>query len=99
MQSLARLWYSQQKQARELQSRNTGWCGGRVPLAPWARSKAQTSGADGSNDDFFFNEPWLYGAPRSIQHLIKLDGTEGIVKMMDWPSRKGHLSSTSSQKP
>lgn len=83
MDSIAKLWYINRKQVKVLQASSTGWCGGRLPIAPWARDtpEAQMSVADCSNDELFFNESWYAGLPVSLKGRgIEYSTEEGLVK-------------------
>ena len=93
MRSLAKLWYSQRGQEKELNESGFGWCGGHVPLAPWARSRQMISHV---NDDFFFNETWLNGLPNALGGQVNVTST-GMVEVPTSTPQTHNTLSTSSE--
>ena len=88
MKSVARLWYANggnhdndrdATAAKELRNTSSGWCGSRIPRAPWARTNqadhhANTTPAedpDAVNDDFFFRSVWRDGFPYSLHRRVE----------------------------
>ena len=85
MRSLAKRFYEQRGQTKELRERGTGWCGGRVPLAPWARRTPHAGYIDDTNDDFFFNETWTAGLPKPLFGRVNVTAgmhLTGVVEML-----------------
>ena len=85
MRSLAKRFYEQRGQTKELRERGTGWCGGRVPLAPWARSTPHAGYIDDTNDDFFFNETWTAGVPKPLVGRVNATAdmhVTGVVELL-----------------
>ena len=99
MKSVARLWYDNggtqdndanrdATAAKELRNTSMGWCGSRIPRAPWARNDQANrdnttapADPDAVNDDFFFWPTiWRDGFPYSLTRRVeRLPGRNGIV--------------------
>lgn len=105
MRSVARLWYDnggkQDENAstsatamKELRSTSHGWCGSRIPRAPWSRGsqdqdhqRETRADPDAVNDDFFFETSWLGGFPYSLARRAEAHHGLGLAvckRKVEW---------------